>query len=123
MTAETPTHERRRRRDRRTAERRSSTGRRVGDSEGRFAFGPAIWALVGAAVVVYLFFAALGQVSYDDAPEATIAALALGVLWLIHAWRRVFIGSRSPASRRERRGLSAPPPPGAPPPARPPASP
>lgn len=103
---QTPTRERRFRRDRRSGgERRRSGGRRVGDTEGRFSIIPAIWALIGAAVVVYLFFAALGQVSYDDAPEATIAALALGVLWLIHAWRRVFIGSRSPSSDRERRGF------------------
>jgi len=80
-------------------------GRRTDDSEARFAIIPALWALIGAAVVVYLFFAALGQVSYDDAPAATIAALALGVLWLIHAWRRVFIGSRSPVGDRERRGF------------------
>ena len=107
MTAEqTPARERRFRRDRRSGEeRRSTSGRRVGDSEGRFALIPAFWALVGAAVVVYLFFAALGEVSYDDAPEATIAALALGVLWLIHAWRRVFIGTRSPSPDRERRGF------------------
>jgi hypothetical protein len=106
MSAEqSPTRERRFRRDRRSGERRRSGGRRVGDTEGRFSFITAIWALIGAAVVIYLFFAALGQVSYDDAPEATIAALALGVLWLIHAWRRVFIGSRSPSSDRERRGF------------------
>src|SRR3954454_18212590 len=106
MSAEqSPTRERRFRRDRRSGERRRGGGRRVGDTEGRFSFIPAIWALIGAAVVIYLFFAALGQVSYDDAPEATIAALALGVLWLIHAWRRVFIGSPAPAARRGRAGV------------------
>jgi hypothetical protein len=108
MSAEqSPTRERRFRRDRRSGDdrRRTGGGRRVGDTEGRFSIMPAIWALVGAAVVVYLFFAALGQVSYDDAPEATIAALVLGVLWLINAWRRVFIGSRSPVSERARRGV------------------
>ena len=107
MTAETHGRsDRRRRRDRRAGEdRRKSWGRRSSDTVGRFAIVPALWALVGALVVVYLFFAALGQVSYHDAPAATIAALALGVLWLIHAWRRVFIGSRSPVSDRERRGF------------------
>src|SRR4051795_2485414 len=103
MTAETSSGERRRRRDRRSGEeRRSSTGRRVGDSEGRFSLMPALWALIGAAVVVYLFFVVLGNVSYDDAPAASIAALVLAVLWLAHAWRRVFIGSRSPVGDRER---------------------
>jgi hypothetical protein len=108
MTAEqTGRRERRRdRRDRRTGEeRRSSVGRRSSDPVGRFALIPAFWAVVGAAVVVYLFFAALGEVSYDDAPAASIAALALAVLWLIHAWRRVFVGSRSPVADRERRGF------------------
>jgi hypothetical protein len=107
MTADQASRsDRRRRRDRRSGdERRSAAGRRSSDTEGRFAIVPAFWALVGAAVVVYLFFVVLGSVSYDDAPAASIAALVLAVLWLAHAWRRVFIGSRSPASDRERRGF------------------
>src|SRR5690348_2410309 len=97
MTAETEGRsDRRRRRDRRSGERRKSIGRRSTDTVGRFAIVPAFWAIIGAAVVVYLFFVVLGSVSYNDAPAASIAALVLAVLWLIHAWRRVFIGSRSP---------------------------
>jgi hypothetical protein len=72
---------------------------------GRFSLIPAFWAILGAAVVVYLFFAALGEVSYDDAPGASIAALILAVIWLVHAWRRVFISARSPVADRERRGF------------------
>ncbi len=106
MTAEQAgSGERRRRRDRRSGERRSSSGRRTVDTQGRFAILPAFWAIIGAAVVVYLFFVVLGDVSYDDAPAASIAALVLALLWLAHAWRRVLIGSRSPSADRERRGF------------------
>jgi hypothetical protein len=98
--------ERRAQPDRRTGtERRASPGRRATDTEGRFALAPALWAVIGAAVVVYLFFVVLAGVSYDDAPAASIAALALAVLWLAHAWRRVIVGSRSPSVDRERRGF------------------
>jgi hypothetical protein len=107
MTAETEGRsDRRRRSDRRSGgERRSTAGRRSADPVGRFSLVPAFWALIGAAVVVYLFFVVLGSVSYHDAPAASIAALVLAVLWLAHAWRRVFVGSRSPVGDRERRGF------------------
>jgi hypothetical protein len=99
-------HDRRRRADRRSGEdRRASPGRRSSDTEGRFAVVPAIWALVGAAVVVYLFFVALGNFKPGDAPVATGIALGLAVLWLGHAWRRVLVGARSPRGDRERRGF------------------
>ena len=88
------------------ADRRAApTGRRETDTEARFAAGPAFWAIIGAAVVAYLFFMALGNVKPGDAPVATAIALALAVLWLLHAWRRVLIGSRAPAGDRERRGF------------------
>ncbi|MDX6666211.1 MAG: hypothetical protein QOG68_2417 [Solirubrobacteraceae bacterium] len=90
---------------RRVADRRASAGRRSADTEGRFAAVPAFWAIVGAAVVAYLFFMALGNVRPGDAPVATAIALALAVLWLVHAWRRVLVGARSPAGDRERRGF------------------
>lgn len=107
MTADTPTgNERRRRPNRRTgAERRRGAGRRATDTEGRFAPVPALWALVGALVVVYLFFVTLGDVRPSKAPVATAIALALAVLWLGHAWRRVLVGARSPRADRERRGF------------------
>ena len=100
-----------------TSERRSGTdrregdfdrrrgGRREADTEGRFALVPAFWAVIGAAVVVYLFFIVLGDVRPDDAPVPSAIALGLAVLWLAHAWRRVLIGSRSPVGDRERRGF------------------
>lgn len=99
------TEERRRQGDRRSGDRRQSGGRRVTDTEGRFALVPAVWAIVGALVVIYLFFVALGNFRPGEAPVATGIALALAVLWLAHAWRRVLIGSRSPAGDRERRGF------------------
>jgi hypothetical protein len=91
-------------------ERRSGADRRQGprrasDTEGRFALVPAFWALLGALVVVYFFFVALGGVEPDDAPVATAIALGLAVLWLAHSWRRVFVGARSPSADRERRGF------------------
>jgi hypothetical protein len=91
--------------ERRTgADRRARPGRRTTDTEGRFAAAPALWAIIGAAVVAYLFFMALGNIKPHDAPVATIAALVLAILWLAHAWRRVLVGSRSPSGDRERRG-------------------
>ena len=103
MTAET---DRRQRTDRRTGEdRRSSAGRRATDTEGRFGLVPAFWALVGALVVAYFFFVALGGIEPDDAPVATGIALGLAVLWLAHSWRRLLLGSRSPSADRERRGF------------------
>lgn len=99
------TEERRDGRDRRRGEDRRRGGRRSTDTEGRFAVIPAVWAIIGAAVVAYLFFMALGNVRPGDAPVATGVALVLAVLWLAHAWRRVLIGSRSPVGDRERRGF------------------
>jgi len=106
MTADqAPPSERRLGADRRSGEERRLGGRREADTEGRFSAAPAFWAIIGAAVVAYLFFMALGNVKPGDAPVATGIALALAVLWLAHAWRRVFVGSRSPAPDRERRGF------------------
>jgi hypothetical protein len=94
-------------RDRRSGRerRRAEAGRRATDTEGRFATLPALWAMVGALVVAYLFFMALGSVRPGDAPAATVVALVLAVAWLAHAWRRLLLGSRSPVGDRERRGF------------------
>ena len=90
--------------ERRSGDRRQG-GRRTSDTEGRFGLVPAFWAIIGAAVVAYLFFMALGNVKPGDAPVATGIALVLAVIWLAHAWRRVFVGSKSPTPDRERRGF------------------
>src|SRR5689334_6347141 len=99
MTAET---ERRTGRDRRDGTDRRTGGRRAADTEGRFALVPALWAIIGAAVVAYLFFMVLGNVKPSEAEVPSAIALGLAVLWLAHAWRRVLIGSRSPVGDRER---------------------
>src|SRR3954447_8526662 len=91
--------------ERRSGRERRRGGRRGTDTEGRFAVVPAFWAIIGAAVVAYLFFLVLGNVKPGDAPVATIVALVLAVVWLAHAWRRVFVGAKSPTSDRERRGF------------------
>ncbi|MCW2989736.1 MAG: hypothetical protein JWM73_330 [Solirubrobacterales bacterium] len=91
--------------DRRTGADRRAAPRRTADTEGRFGAMPALWAIVGAAVVAYLFFMVLGNVRPGDAPVPSAIALGLAVLWLAHAWRRVLIGSRSPVGDRERRGF------------------
>ena len=97
--------DRRERDDRRSGEERRAGGRRASDTEGRFALVPALWAIIGAAVVAYLFFIVLGNIKPSEAPVASVIALVLAVIWLVHAWRRVFVGARSDPSDRERRGF------------------
>ena len=98
-------------------DRRSGEDRRAAAAGGRrrsdrvAATGPlstlqaTLWALIGAAVVLYLFFAALGTVDPGDAKGATIAVAVLAVLWLLHSWRRLWAGGFSAQTDRERRGF------------------
>ena len=97
--------ERRRRSDRRSGERRGGPGRRSSDYEGRATPLTFFWALVGALVVLYLFFVVTGGVDPQDDPAWAIAALVLAVLWLAHSWRRLWSGGASPTYDRERRGF------------------
>jgi hypothetical protein len=97
--------DRRERDERRSGGERRRGGRRTTDTEGRFSVVPAVWAIIGAAVVAYLFFMVLGNVKPSEAPVPSVIALVLAVIWLAHAWRRVFIGATSPTSDRERRGF------------------
>jgi hypothetical protein len=92
----------RRWRDRRRADRRSSGPQ---TTVGGFGLVPALWAIIGSLVVLYLFLLAVGGVAPGDAPAATVVALVLAVLWLAHAWRRVIVGGVSPRGDRERRGF------------------
>ena len=73
--------------------------------QGRFALVPALWALIGSAVVLYLFLIAVAGVDPGDAPAFTAIILFAAVLWLGHAWRRVLLGGVSPRGDRERRGF------------------
>jgi cell division protein FtsW (lipid II flippase) len=97
--------DRRRVGDRRHSERRAGVGRRTGDVIGQASPLTFFWALVGALVVLYLFFVAIGGVEPDAGSGWTIAALVLAVLWLAHSWRRLWFGGASPRSDRERRGF------------------
>jgi hypothetical protein len=66
-----------------------------------------LWALCGAVVIVFVFFAALGGVEPAEAQAMSIAVAVLAVLWLLHAWRRWSTDPDDLASRpdRERRGF------------------
>jgi hypothetical protein len=95
-------------------ERRQSPGRRREDYlhspshlRHRAGFTPlaAVWALIGAIVVLYLFFVAFGGVNPDKAPAASITVAVLAVLWFAHAYRRLWAGGFSHRSDRERRGF------------------
>ncbi len=90
---------------RRGEDRRQNPGRRTADYEGRATPLTFLWALIGALVVVYLFFVAIGGVDPDEEPGWAIAALVLAVLWLAHSWKRLWSGGASPAADRERRGF------------------
>ena len=91
--------------ERRRRERRQSEGRRSSDYEGRATPLTFLWALIGALVVLYLFFVVTGGVDPGDDPAWGIAALVLALLWLAHSWRRLWGGGASPAPDRERRGF------------------
>jgi membrane protein YdbS with pleckstrin-like domain len=95
-------------------ERRESPGRRQDDYvhapshlRHRSGFTPlaAVWALVGAIVVLYLFFVAFGNFKPSQAPAASIAVAVLAVLWFAHAYRRLWAGGFSHRTDRERRGF------------------
>lgn len=92
---------------RRGADRREG-GRRAEDRPPRRGLGTAqaaIWAVIGAVVVLYLFFLALGTVDPGDAKAASIVVAVLAALWLAHSWRRLWAGGFSQQGDRERRGF------------------
>ena len=90
---------------RRRPDRRQTPGRRSSDYQGRATPVTFFWALIGALVVLYLFFVVTGGVDPQDEPGWGIAAIVLAVLWLAHSWRRLWSGGASPAPDRERRGF------------------
>ena len=90
---------------RRRHERRRSAGRRASDYVGGATPVTFLFAMCGALVVLYLFFAAVGGVDPSEKPGWTIAALVLAVLWLAHSWKRLLAGGGSPPGDRERRGF------------------
>jgi len=94
--------------ERRGGDRRAAPGRRADDARRArlHTIWAAAWAVVGAIVVLYLFFVVLGGVDPDSAPAASIIVLVLAVAWLAHAWRRL-LAPRGHVSQtdRERRGF------------------
>jgi len=102
-----PTMERRSGEDRRDDIRALSPGRRAEDKKQArwYNLQAAFWAVIGAIVVLYLFFVALGGVDPDEAPAATIVIAVLALMWLAHAWRRIWAGGYSSSADRERRGF------------------
>jgi hypothetical protein len=95
-------HTDRRRGERRTGGRRAEDRRRA---RMRTAYAAA-WALVGAAVVLYLFFAVVGTIDPSKARAASIVVLVLAIAWLVHAWRRLYLpGGYVSRPDRERRGF------------------
>lgn len=91
----------------RSPDRRDSAGRR--DYDRRFAglsmVMAAFWAIVGAIVVLFLFFVALDAVNPRETRTVSLIVLVLAVLWLAHSWRRLFLGGSGSRSDRERRGF------------------
>lgn len=64
-----------------------------------------MWAVIGALILVYLFFVAIGGISPSDARVVTIVVAVLAVAWLAHAWRRLSVGGYVSRTDRERRGF------------------
>jgi hypothetical protein len=93
--------------ERRTGDRRSG-GRRAEDlRQQRLNTAYAVtWAIVGAIVVLYLFFSTVGTVDPSDAVAASIVILIMAIAWIAHAWRRLY-APHGHVSRpdRERRGF------------------
>jgi hypothetical protein len=106
--AEMVQEERRGQPDRRQEpDRRQSPGRRAEDiRRARTDLAVALfWAMVGSVVVLYLFFAIVGTVDPSENEAAAIVVLVLAVLWLAHAWRRLWAGGFVSRPDRERRGF------------------
>ena len=67
----------------------------------------ALWTLVGAAVLLGIFFFALGGVDPAEAEVMAVVIVVLAVLWGVHFWRTRSVASdiRMQAHDRERRGF------------------
>jgi membrane protein implicated in regulation of membrane protease activity len=70
-------------------------------------FAAAAWALAGAVVVLFVFFALIGGITPAQATVVTVIVAVLAVAWAVRLWRR---RSNVPENRiaradRERRGF------------------
>ena len=98
--------EERRQRERRGDERRHDLRREEDRRRARMYIVQAtVWAILGAGVVLYLFLLAVGGINPDNARVVTVAVAVVAVVWIVHAWRRLWSGGYSSRSDRERRGF------------------
>jgi hypothetical protein len=67
---------------------------RDGDHPSLEAVKQILWAAMGSVVLLFIFLAALGAIDPIEATEVTVAVVALAVLWLAHAWRRLWLDER-----------------------------
>jgi hypothetical protein len=96
----------RRRRERRSDERRQELRREEDRRRARlYTVRATVWAILGAAVVLYLFLLAVGGINPDNARIVTAAVALVAVVWVVHAWRRLWAGGYSSRDDRERRGF------------------
>jgi len=67
----------------------------------------ALWTLVGAVILLGVFFFALGGVDPAEAEVMAILIVVLAVLWGIHFWRTRSVATDIRVQRgdRERRGF------------------
>ena len=80
--------------------------RRAEDRRGRLTTAQVLfWMVIGAIVVLFLFFMALDTFDPGDAPAATGVVAVLALLWLAHSWRRLWAGGVIQRTDRERRGF------------------
>jgi hypothetical protein len=101
------TVEERRSGERRSGDRRYAGGRRADDAAARRRDNviAVAWAIMGALVVLYLFLLVVDAVNPNKAPAASIAVLVVAVVWVAHAWRRLYAGGHVSRPDRERRGF------------------
>lgn len=67
----------------------------------------AVWTLIGAGVVLAVFFLVMAGVGPGEATVACIVLAVLGVLWVVHAWPRFTTRDSTHINHadRERRGF------------------
>jgi hypothetical protein len=106
-TAQPAVPDRRGGEERRLGGERRSSGRRAEDlaQARRNTIIAAAWAIAGGLVVLYIFFMAIGTINPDNARPATIAVLVVAIVWVVHAWRRLYAGGYVSRPDRERRGF------------------
>jgi hypothetical protein len=54
-----------------------------------------LWAMSGAAVLLFILLAALGAIEPGEAVEITVVVLALAVAFLVHEWLALWRIERS----------------------------